>query len=233
MDVQRDLARRMGSQKWPAVAPDALTLEGGMDVPALGGNVWAEARVRGQWLLGLLALQSMSSIVLEANQELVREHLVITLFLTMLVGAGGNAGNQSAIHVIRGLATGQFQPTRASLEATVVQQLKVGALLGTALAAGGFLRVYITDGNSLDATAISISLFVIVSLSILTGTCLPFFLAWSNVDPAHAGTTIQVFMDVSGVAVTCVVCRLLLTHYATIDAVVMTTAAAAGAAGGL
>lgn len=33
----------------------------------------------------------------------MQDHLVVTLFLTMLVGAGGNAGNQSAIKVIRGL----------------------------------------------------------------------------------------------------------------------------------
>lgn len=32
-------------------------------------------------------------------QTLLREHVVVTLFLTMLVGAGGNAGNQSAIKV--------------------------------------------------------------------------------------------------------------------------------------
>jgi Mg/Co/Ni transporter MgtE len=48
--------------------------------------------VRGQWLLGLLCLQSLSSFILEANEGLIREHLVITLFLTMLVGAGGNSG---------------------------------------------------------------------------------------------------------------------------------------------
>lgn len=45
----------------------------------------------------------MSSIVLDWYQQLLKDHLVITLFLTMLVGAGGNAGNQSAIKVIRGL----------------------------------------------------------------------------------------------------------------------------------
>ena len=42
-------------------------------------------------------------MVLDLYQDLLRNHLVITLFLTMLVGAGGNAGNQSAIKVIRGL----------------------------------------------------------------------------------------------------------------------------------
>lgn len=63
----------------------------------------ASRRERRRWLLGLLVLQSMSSFVLDSYQDLLREHLVVTLFLTMLVGAGGNAGNQSAIKVIRGL----------------------------------------------------------------------------------------------------------------------------------
>lgn len=53
-----------------------------------------EAYERGKWLVGLLILQSSSSFVLDKYQDLIREHLVVTLFLTMLVGAGGNAGNQ-------------------------------------------------------------------------------------------------------------------------------------------
>jgi Mg/Co/Ni transporter MgtE len=60
---------------------------------------------RGRWLLGLLILQSTSSFVLDSYSDLLRDHLVVTLFLTMLVGAGGNAGNQSAIKVIRGLVS--------------------------------------------------------------------------------------------------------------------------------
>jgi Mg/Co/Ni transporter MgtE len=40
----------------------------------------------------------------------LQEHIVVTLFLTMLVGAGGNAGNQSAIKVIRGLVSAGQQP---------------------------------------------------------------------------------------------------------------------------
>ena len=58
---------------------------------------------RRRWLLGLLVLQSTSSFVLDNYQQLLKDHIVVTLFLTMLVGAGGNAGNQSSIKVIRGL----------------------------------------------------------------------------------------------------------------------------------
>ena len=68
-------------------------------------------RMRRRWLLGLLVLQSTSSIVLDAYQDLLKHHLVVTLFLTMLVGAGGNAGNQSAIKVIRGLVRRQPAPS--------------------------------------------------------------------------------------------------------------------------
>ena len=59
----------------------------------------------------------------------LQEHLVVTLFLTMLVGAGGNAGNQSAIKVIRGLATGSIKPSMQSLQNTLQQQVILLPLL--------------------------------------------------------------------------------------------------------
>jgi Mg/Co/Ni transporter MgtE len=43
-----------------------------------------------------------------------QNHLVVTLFLTMLIGAGGNAGNQSTIKVIEGMASGKSLQTFAS-----------------------------------------------------------------------------------------------------------------------
>ena len=70
---------------------------------AAGCTHMAPSMMCRRWLLGLLVLQSTSSMVLDLYQDLLRNHLVVTLFLTMLVGAGGNAGNQSAIKVIRGL----------------------------------------------------------------------------------------------------------------------------------
>jgi len=90
------------------------------------------------------------------------------------------------------------------------QQAYVALLLGGALSAGGWLRVYLAAGSAADATAISVSLFAIVITSVMFGTAMPFALARAGVDPAHAGTTIQVVMDVLGVAVTCVTCDLVL-----------------------
>ena len=84
-------------------------------------------------------------------------------------------------------------------------------ILATASALGGFVRVLVTSGTTTsDAAAISAALFAIVMSSVVIGTTLPFGLARIGADPAHAGTSIQVVMDVLGVAVTCVVCHFVL-----------------------
>lgn len=59
-------------------------------------------------------------------------------------------------------------------------------------AAGGFVRVFLTDGSLENSFAISLSLFLIVTSSVLIGTMLPFGLAKAGVDPANAGTSVQV-----------------------------------------
>jgi hypothetical protein len=59
-------------------------------------------------------------------------------------------------------------------------------------AAAGFARVLITDGSLMNSFAISSALFTIVMTSVVTGTVLPFGLAMAGIDPANAGTTIQV-----------------------------------------
>ncbi|KAG7669462.1 hypothetical protein Ndes2526B_g05794 [Nannochloris sp. 'desiccata'] len=173
-----------------------------------------EAFSRGRWLVGLLVLQSSSSFILDSYQDLIKDHLVVTFFLTMLVGAGGNAGNQSAIKVIRGLATGTMQATGDSMRKVLQQQAAVALMLGTGLSAAGWLRVYLTNGNALNSTAISMSLFLIVVTSVLLGAALPFGLAKAGVDPANAGTTIQVLMDCAGVLITCVCCHYVLDTFA-------------------
>ena len=180
-----------------------------------GGSVASEAFSRGRWLLGLLVVQSTSSIVLDAYGPLLRDHLVVTLFLTMLVGAGGNAGNQSAIHVIRGLATGSLDAgSSEDFAKTMLHQGGVGALLASGLAVAGFARVLLSTGSVVDSTAISASLFLIVLASVGVGSALPFGLARLGVDPANAGTSVQVAMDILGCAISCATCSFVLGTFA-------------------
>ena len=107
------------------------------------------------------------------------------------------------------------------------QQALVGVSLGALLAVGGFVRVFLTsDGNVVEAAAIAFSLGTIVSTSVLAGATLPFMLAWVGVDPANAGTTVQVVMDILGVTV-----RGALTHHGKSPGWGLSAAAVWGVAG--
>eukprot|EP00629_Pelagomonadales_sp_RCC1024_P000840 CAMPEP_0119296706 /NCGR_PEP_ID=MMETSP1329-20130426/50708_1 /TAXON_ID=114041 /ORGANISM="Genus nov. species nov., Strain RCC1024" /LENGTH=311 /DNA_ID=CAMNT_0007297643 /DNA_START=147 /DNA_END=1078 /DNA_ORIENTATION=+ len=162
---------------------------------------------RGGWLVGLLAAQSLSSIVLEANEAVIQRHPVIVFFLTMLVGAGGNAGNQAAVRIIRGLAVGAVVPGENGAS-FVWREAKMALVLATALSGVGFYRVYSfsAGATTADAFAITLSLFIIVSISIVLGAALPIGLEKVGAGASNAATTIQVIMDVSGVLITCAIC---------------------------
>ncbi len=52
--------------------------------------------------------------------------------------------------------------------------------------------MFVTHGNLRDSVAIAASLLLIVLASVLLGTALPFALVRAGIDPAHAGSSIQV-----------------------------------------
>ena len=102
----------------------------------------------------LMVLQSASGAILSVYEEMLQKHVVVTLFLTMLVGAGGNAGNQSTVNIIRGLATGQVNTSNYS--SVVLVESKLGIVLGIVLATLAWARVMITSGDAVSAMAIGV-----------------------------------------------------------------------------
>ena len=85
------------------------------ECPVEPGILFQDAvRDRAYWLVGLLAAQSCSGFILARNEELLQNHPEIIFFLTMLIGAGGNAGNQASV---RGkcVVTGRNIPNLAIL----------------------------------------------------------------------------------------------------------------------
>lgn len=156
------------------------------------------------WLCFLMLLQSLSSIILEQYSDLIVHHPVITFCLTFLVGAGGNASAQSAVLVVRGLATHEI--TRTNEARFLWREIIVGCAMGLVLSACGFLRVYLFSRDCVAALAIAACLFIIVVTATTIGTILPLILLKVGSDPAHAGPTVQVLMDIIGVSACCIVC---------------------------
>lgn len=164
---------------------------------------------RSSWLIGLLLLQSVSSFIISGFQDVVDRFFIISMFLTMLIGTGGNAGNQSSALVIRGLATGEM--TRKNGLMVLLREFRVALLIASILVVFGFSRVYFFRGNFFEALAVSVALFIIVMISMLLGTLVPLILERLNLDPAHsAAPFLATLMDILGVLIYCfVVSRIL------------------------
>ena len=158
----------------------------------------------------LLILQSGSSFILQSFAELISRHILITMYLTMLVGAGGNAGNQAAVLVIRRLATSRS----FSVRSLILRETFAALIIGSLVTLVGFVRVWIEErGALLPSLTIAIALFAIVTSSIILGTLLPICLQRVvHIDPAHAGPIIQVVMDILGVCITCAIGQTLLVN---------------------
>lgn len=154
-------------------------------------------RDRAIWLVGLLILQSFSGIILSRNELLISNHPFLVYFLTMLVGAGGNAGNQASVRVIRGLALGTLNEKTQSQ--FLLRELKMAMALSSLLTLTGFIRAAAFATPMPEAIAITAALFLIVFSSICLGAILPLGLKRIGIDPAHSSTSIQVIMDILGV----------------------------------
>lgn len=164
---------------------------------------------RGMWLVGLLGVQSLSSFVLAANESLLQQHPSIIYFLTMLVGAGGNAGNQAAVRVIRGIALGSINDK--NFRQFLARELLMAVSLSIMLGSVGMIRSFLSPHTSnSESFVISLALVTIVFISIVLGSLLPFGLQYLKSDPAHSSTTIQVIMDILGVVITCTTATVLL-----------------------
>jgi Mg/Co/Ni transporter MgtE len=127
----------------------------------------------------------------------------------MLVGAGGNAGNQASVRIIRGIALGVVNDHNR--QRILLREFFMAIAICLLVCGIGLVRCFFFSHNTLQETvAIIASLAAIVFISILLGAILPFFLLFLGVDCAHASTTIQVLMDILGVLFTCSISSLLL-----------------------
>jgi len=172
-------------------------------------STWRMVWQRGIWLVGLLVLQSFSSLVLSSYSDMINKYTIIAVFLTMLIGTGGNAGNQSATLVIRGLTTKEM--TRRNVMRVLLREFNISLIISLILVVVGFIRVYWSYHNLLVSAVISLSLFLIVVTSVVLGALIPIVLERFDIDPAHsAAPFLATLMDVLGVLIYCFICSKLL-----------------------
>lgn len=131
---------------------------------------------------------------------------LIFLFIPLVMASGGNAGSQSATLFIRMFA---LQPADAAVPGTgfsvkrelVYRELWLAAIMGGVLATMDFMYVLLRFDLA-RATAVGVTVFLIVILGTTAGTMLPILFRRLGMDPAIMSTPlIAAIVDVLGVVI--------------------------------
>ncbi|MBW4607621.1 MAG: magnesium transporter [Hassallia sp. WJT32-NPBG1] len=191
---------------------DILQEETTEDIYALGGGVQSGgdnyfqtdlltvARKRVVWLFVLLFTNTITGTIIKSQEDILSKVVVLTAFIPLLTGTGGNVGAQSSTVVIRGMNTDEIR-SMGALQ-VIGREAIAGALLGVMLGAVATVWAYFLQNNLSVAIAVGVSLVAISILASISGSALPFLFRLLRLDPAlMSAPFITTAVDVAGVLI--------------------------------
>ena len=177
----------------------------------LNTKVALHYRRRVAWLVGLAFVSIGSGFVMYQFSETLAAAFVLSLFLPMVVAAGGNSGGQAASMVIRAMALGEISTGNALKIAW--KEARTGLFLGLSLGVAMSLFIAFvlphlqpTTGADFDfphlAVAVSCALIVQVLSATVLGALLPILARAIKLDPAVVSApALASTVDVSGMMI--------------------------------
>ena len=167
--------------------------------PYLSTPLLKLVRSRIVWLLVLAVSALLTVQVLDSFEDTLAKAVVLSLFIPLLTGTGGNTGNQAATTVTRALALGDVR-TR-DLLAVMWRELRVGMLLGAVMGLAGLALATLVYGLSIGLV-IGSTLFLICSISATVGGLMPIVAKTIGADPAvFSNPFISTFCDATGLII--------------------------------
>ena len=156
-------------------------------------------RSRVVWLLVLAVGATLTVQVLEVFEETLAEVVTLALFIPLLIGTGGNTGNQAATTVTRALALGDVRPQ--DLGKVLFREFRVGLSLGVVLGGLAFTIVSLIYGVDIG-TVIGLTFLALCTMAATVGGVMPLIARAIRADPAvFANPFISTFVDASGLLV--------------------------------
>jgi cation transporter-like permease len=155
------------------------------------------------WLVILLMLQSFSASILASYDSYLEVHIVFTYFIPMIVGTGGNAGNQCSVMVTRALALGMGD---AEVVRVIKKEAPIAFITAITLGMFAFMRVAIEyPSDTRSAAAIAITLGVSIVISIALGIMFSYGIEKiQQCDPADGATPLlNTISDLIGIGLLC------------------------------
>lgn len=153
------------------------------DKPYMRTGVWETFKARFPWLLLLMVSSVFTQAIITSFEEALSVCAVLTAFIPMLMGTGGNAGGQASVTIIRGLSLGEIE--YRDVPHIMWKEIRVAVICGFSLAFINFLKLLLLDQLGVAvALVVSISLVTVVLLAMFVGCVLPIGAKRIGLDPA-------------------------------------------------
>lgn len=177
-----------------------MSAEGGEIISYARASAWELVRRRVGWLVLLLVFDFLTGTVLKSFEHSLSAVVALAFFIPMLLDTGGNAGAQTSITIIRGLATGDVSFKNVSK--VVRLELTAALLMSLAVGSVAFVRAILLQKDLWIAATVGSSMGLIAILAIGTGIALPLFSKKIGLDPAAlAGPITTSVVDVVGLII--------------------------------
>ena len=157
------------------------------DKPYMKTSVFGLYKKRAPWLLILMLSATFTSAIISSFEAVLANVLILSSFIPMITGSGGNAGSQASVSVIRALSLGEIH--FRSIFLVLWKEFRVSILCGITLAAANFVKLLLFDLNGQEnafmiALVISLTLVGTIIMAKLVGSSLPLLASKVGFDPA-------------------------------------------------
>ena len=141
------------------------------------------------WLLLLMISSTFAGGIISHYEGALGAYVILTSFIPMLMGSGGNAGGQSSVTIIRGISLGEIKFT--DIFKVLFKEFNVALLCGATMCVANFIKIMLVDFRAdftphslLIAAVVSLTLFCTVVSAKVIGASLPLIVKRIGLDPA-------------------------------------------------
>ena len=142
------------------------------------------------WLMLLMVSATFTGLIITSFENALSRFVVLTAYIPMLMGTGGNSGSQSSVTVIRALSLGELE--FSDILTVVWKEVRTAVMCGLALAVLCLGKLMLVDRLLLNNPAVTFSVSIVVCAALavtiliakIIGCILPMLAKKIGFDPA-------------------------------------------------